>query len=89
MKGTANQEEITIINIYEPDISTPNFILKKKTRFKNTDSQVQVAHACNLSYLEAEIRRIMVQSQPGKIVCKTAISKITRAKNGLKVWLMW
>jgi hypothetical protein len=35
------------------------------------------------SYLttwEAEIRRLLVQAQPGKIVCKTPSPKITRAK---------
>jgi hypothetical protein len=34
---------------------------------------VQVAHACNSSYSdqEAEIRKIMVWSQPGQIVCET------------------
>jgi hypothetical protein len=30
-----------------------------------------VAHTCNRSYSEAEIRRIMVQSQPGEIVRET------------------
>jgi hypothetical protein len=33
-----------------------------------------------LAIWEAEIRRIGVQGQPGQIVCKTPISKITRAK---------
>jgi hypothetical protein len=34
--------------------------VKKKKKRK---SQVLVAHSCNLIYTEAEIRRIMVQSQ--------------------------
>jgi cell division septation protein DedD len=34
-----------------------------------------VAHACNPSYQETEIRRIKIQSQPRQIVCKTPISK--------------
>jgi hypothetical protein len=33
-----------------------------------------------LATWEAEIRRIVVQGQPEKIVCETPISKITRAK---------
>jgi hypothetical protein len=39
-----------------------------------------VAHACNPSYLEAEIGRIMAQGQPRQIVLKTSSPKITRAK---------
>jgi hypothetical protein len=34
-----------------------------------------VAHACNPSSQEAEIRRITVQSQPGQIVRKTLSRK--------------
>jgi hypothetical protein len=34
-----------------------------------------VAHACNPSYSEAEIRRIVVQSQPRQIDCKTLSQK--------------
>jgi hypothetical protein len=30
-----------------------------------------VLHVCNPSYSEAEIRKIAVGIQPGKIVCKT------------------
>jgi hypothetical protein len=37
---------------------------KEKIIFKNVDSQALVAHACNPSSQEAEIRRIVVQSQP-------------------------
>jgi hypothetical protein len=33
-----------------------------------------VAHACNPSYQEAEIRRIVVQSQPGQIILETLLS---------------
>jgi hypothetical protein len=33
-----------------------------------------------LATWEAEIRRITVQSQPGQIICKNPISKVTRAK---------
>jgi hypothetical protein len=39
-----------------------------------------MAHACNLSYLEVEIGRIEVQSQPGQIVHETPIFKISRVK---------
>jgi hypothetical protein len=31
-------------------------------------SWAPVSHTCNLSYLEASIRKIVVRSQPGKIV---------------------
>jgi hypothetical protein len=34
----------------------------------------------NLSYWEAEIRRITVQNQPWQIVLKILISKLTRTK---------
>jgi hypothetical protein len=30
IKGAINQEEITILNIYEPNIGAPNYIKKKK-----------------------------------------------------------
>jgi hypothetical protein len=33
-----------------------------------------------LAICEAEIRRILVQSQPGQTVCRDLISKITRPK---------
>jgi hypothetical protein len=37
---------------------------------------------------QAEVRRIMVQSQPGQIVCETILKKpIT--KKGLVEWLKW
>jgi hypothetical protein len=39
-----------------------------------------VAHACNPATWEAEIEGITVRGQPGQIVCKTPMSKITRAK---------
>jgi hypothetical protein len=39
-----------------------------------------MAHAYNPSYLEAEIRKIEIQGQPGQTVQETPICKITRAK---------
>jgi hypothetical protein len=39
-----------------------------------------VTYACNPSYVGGWIRRITVQGQPGKIVQKYPLSKITRAK---------
>jgi hypothetical protein len=46
-----------------------------------------VAHACNPSYSEAEIRRIVVQSQPRQIDCKTLSQKKKKNhKNGLVEW---
>jgi hypothetical protein len=47
-----------------------------------------VAHACNPSYSEAEIRRIKVQSLPRQIVHKTLSGKYPSQKGlveGLKV----
>jgi hypothetical protein len=41
-----------------------------------------------LATQEAEIRRIVVQSQPGHIVCKTLSQKNpSQKKNGLVEWL--
>jgi hypothetical protein len=40
-----------------------------------------------LATQEAEIRRIMVQSQPGQIVRKTLSRKKTHHKKGLGEWL--
>jgi hypothetical protein len=37
--------------------------------------QAPMAHACNSSYWRAEMRRIMVQSQPEQIVCRTLRKK--------------
>jgi hypothetical protein len=42
-----------------------------------------------LAIWESEIRRIKFQGQPGQIVCKTLISKITRAKWTGGVELKW
>jgi hypothetical protein len=39
IKGAINQEEITILNIYEPNIGAPNYIKKKKTLL---DSKAQI-----------------------------------------------
>jgi hypothetical protein len=39
-----------------------------------------------LATLEAEIRRILVQSQPGQIVHKTLYQKKTITKKGLMEW---
>jgi hypothetical protein len=35
-----------------------------------------------------EIRRIMLDNQPGKIVCEIASPKQTK-QNGLEMWLKW
>jgi TPR repeat protein len=40
------------------------------------------AHACDLGYLEAEIRRITVQSQPGQKVHETLSQKNPSQKKG-------
>jgi hypothetical protein len=45
-----------------------------------------MAHACNLSAQEAEIRRMEVQSQSRQIVCET-LSRKTLHKTGLVEWL--
>jgi hypothetical protein len=43
-------------------------------------SQALVAHTCNPSYSEAEIRRIAVRSQPGQIVRETLSQKTLHKK---------
>jgi hypothetical protein len=40
-----------------------------------------------LATQEAEIRRIVVQSQPGQIVCETLSQKTLQKKIGLVQWL--
>jgi hypothetical protein len=40
-----------------------------------------------LATQEAEIRRIMVQSQPGQIVCETLSRKKNITRKGLMEWL--
>jgi hypothetical protein len=45
-----------------------------------------VAHTCNPATQEAEIRRIMVQSQSGQIVCET-LSQKYQTRKGLVEWL--
>jgi hypothetical protein len=49
-------------------------------RMQLKNKPVLVAHAYNLATQEAEIRRIMVQSQPGQIVHKTLSSKSSTQK---------
>jgi hypothetical protein len=44
-----------------------------------------VAHACNPSYSGAEIRRIVVQSQPRQIVLKTLSQKAIHKKRAGEV----
>jgi hypothetical protein len=54
---------------------------KRRREKEGGKSQGLMAQACNLTTQEAEIRRIMGQSQPGQIVHKTLSSqkkKITR-----------
>jgi hypothetical protein len=41
-----------------------------------------MAHTCNTSYLEAEMRRIMVQSQPRQIVYEILSGKYPTQKMG-------
>jgi hypothetical protein len=48
---------------------------------------VLVAHTCNPGY--SEIRRITVQSQPGKIVLETLSQKYSTQKKGLVEWLKY
>jgi hypothetical protein len=47
-----------------------------------------VVHVCNPSYSEEEIRRIVVQNQPGQIVYKVIFQKkpITKRKKGEDWW---
>jgi hypothetical protein len=49
-------------------------------------SRALVAHACNPSYLGAEIRRILVQSQSRQIVHETLYQKYP-TQRGLVEWL--
>jgi hypothetical protein len=49
-------------------------------QYKIRESWALVAHTVILAIWEAEIRRITVQGQPREIICKTPISKQTRAK---------
>jgi hypothetical protein len=55
-------------------------ICSVKYYIKNHCMWALVAHTCNPSYWEAEIRRLMVQGQPCKYFGRPPISKITRAK---------
>jgi hypothetical protein len=41
---------------------------------------VVVAPACNPSYLEADIGRVIARGQSWQILHKTPVSKVTRAK---------
>jgi hypothetical protein len=38
---------------------------------------------------QAEIKRLMVQSQPGQMVCETLSPNIKHKKTGLTEWLKW
>jgi hypothetical protein len=55
---------------------------------KTKPGQALVAHTCNPSYSEAEIRRIKVKSQLWQIVFKTQSRKKPITKKGLVEWLM-
>jgi hypothetical protein len=57
---------------------------------KITDArgQMLVAPTCNTSYSGAEIRRIVVQSQPRQMVHKT-LSQKNPSQKGLVQWLKW
>jgi hypothetical protein len=48
-----------------------------------------VAHTYNLAIQEAEIRRIMVQSQTRKIVQGNPVLKTPITKKGLAEWHKW
>jgi hypothetical protein len=54
--------------------------------------QTSVAHTCNPATQEAEIRKIMVRSQPGQIVLQDPISKNPSQKQGWwsgSKWKSW
>jgi hypothetical protein len=52
-----------------------------RSYFKNRQSSwAQLVHTCNLATQEAEVRRIMVRSQPGQIVHKTLSRKYPSKK---------
>jgi hypothetical protein len=64
-----------------------DLLLNRKSFSKTQHSQVPVAHVCNPNYWEAEVRRIMVQSQLRQIVCKILSQKKKekeRKKNNTK-----
>jgi hypothetical protein len=42
-----------------------------------------------LATQQAEIKRLIVQSQPRQIVCEVLFQKKTLHKNGLVEWLKW
>jgi hypothetical protein len=55
---------------------------------KGNKAGCQLLTSVILATQEAEIRRIMVQSQPGQIVCKTISQKKKKiTKTGLVEWL--
>jgi hypothetical protein len=66
--------------LFTSRISMVSFYRNSFETLKCTDSQVLVAHTYNCSYSWAEIRRIVVQSQPGQIVRET-LSQKTLHKN--------
>jgi hypothetical protein len=59
---------------------------QKKKKKKDQGQSVPLILACNSNYSEAEIRRILVQSEPGQIVPKTLSQKkkkITKKSCGM------
>jgi hypothetical protein len=54
---------------------------------KEQGSQMPVAPSCNPSYQEAEIRRIVIRSQPMQIVLGDPISRKPFTKKRLVEWL--
>jgi hypothetical protein len=66
------------------------FDICRKNQVLVRELEGQWLTAIILATWEAEIGRIVDQGQPGQIVCKSSISKITRAKwTGGEVWLKW
>jgi hypothetical protein len=70
----------------KPKLQLPTAFTELTKWQKQPWSQASVAHACNPSYSEAEIRRS--QSQPSQIVHKTLSWKNLSQRKGLEEWLM-
>lgn len=65
-KGTLNQKDITILNIYAPNTGVPNFIFKSTTTFKS-QININLLIVDNFSTLPSPINRSSEQNnQPTK-----------------------